>query len=68
MSISHSFNIGWEYLQKQGKMYDDNFFTRFKDNISEMFERGECDKGAKITADIVELDLQKIYPDDYTLP
>ena len=49
-------------------MYGDNFITHFKDDIAEMFERRERDKGEKITAEIMEVDPKRIYPDDYDLP
>ena len=39
--------------QKKGKMYGDNFITHFKDDIAGIFERGERDKGAKMTAEII---------------
>ena len=51
-----------------GKMYGDNFNTRFKDNIADIFECGDCDKGANMTAEITEVELYKRYPDDYALP
>ena len=33
-----------------------------------MFERGEHDKDENMTAEFMAVDLQRIYPDDYTLP
>ena len=40
-------------VKKKGKMYGDNFITHFKDDIAGIFERGERDKGAKMTAEII---------------
>ena len=68
LSISNSFNSGWARCQNQGKMYGDNFITYLKDCIAEFFERGECGKGAKMTAEIMEVELQRRYPDDYVIP
>ena len=68
LSILHSFNRGWKRCQKQGNMYGDTSITRFKVNISEMFERGECEKGAKMNSEIMEVYLQRGYPDCYALP
>ena len=68
MSIYHFFNNGWARYQKQGKMYSDNFITSFKDDIFEMFERREHDKGKKITSEIMEVDLLIIYFFDYDIP
>ena len=33
-----------------------------------MFDFGECDKGSNITAEIMEVELQRRYMDDYDLP
>ena len=33
-----------------------------------MFERGESDKGANMTSEIMKIELQRRYPDDYDLP
>ena len=49
-------------------MDGDIFVTLFKDNIAEMFEHGERNKGEKITAEIMEVVMQIIYPDNYDLP
>ena len=49
-------------------MYGDNFITNFKEDIDEMFECKDHDKGANITADIMDIDLRRKYSDDYTLP
>ena len=49
-------------------MYSDNFITSFKDDIFEMFERREHDKGKKITSEIMEVDLLIIYFFDYDIP
>ena len=38
-------------------MYHDTWIKRTKENIYEIFEHKECDKGAKITADIMEVDM-----------
>ena len=54
LSISHLFNDGWAHCQKQGKIYGDNFVTHFKEDIDEMFENGEHDKGAKETTEICQ--------------
>ena len=59
--ISHSFNRCLARHCKQGKMYGDNFIARFKDNISDMFKRGEHDKGTNMTAEIMEVELQRRY-------
>ena len=48
-------------------MYGDNFIARFKDYIDDMFKCGECDKGENMTADIMEVDLQRRYTDDCSL-
>ena len=40
----------------------------FKDNIDEIFERGEREKGSNMTAEIMELDIHRIYIDDCDLP
>ena len=50
LSISHYFNCVWVSCQNQGNVYGDNFITRFKDNVSDMFENGELDKDADMTA------------------
>ena len=68
LSISHLFNCGWARCQKIVQMYGDNLITPFKDDIAEIFACGERKKGAKIIADIMEVELQIIYPDYYALP
>ena len=52
---------------KQDKMYGDTFIARFSNDIFETFEWGDCDKDTKTTADTMELDLQRIYPENYAL-
>ena len=64
LSILNLFNCGWEYCKKQGKIYGDTLITRFRDDISEKFEREEREKGAEMTGDTIELELKRRYPDD----
>ena len=45
-------------------MYGDNLITSFKDNIYDMFERGDIEKGENITAEIMEVDLRRRYTND----
>ena len=68
LSILHSFNHRWARCKKQGKSYGDTLITQFMEDICEVFERGERDKGAKMTSGIIEVGLQRIYPDYYALP
>ena len=53
---------------KQGMIYGDTFNTHFKNDIAEMSEFGDCNKGANMTVDIMEVDLYIRYPDYYSLP
>ena len=39
-------------------MYGYNFITRFKDDVSEIFECGEHAKGAKMNTQIMEVELK----------
>ena len=48
-------------------MYGNTFITSFKDGISDMFERGQSEKVANTTAEIMEIQPQRKYPDDYAL-
>ena len=54
--------------QNQGTIYGDNLIKRLKDDIVEMFEHGDHKKGEKMTEDIMEVEMQRIYPDNYALP
>ena len=45
-------------------MYGDNFITRFKDYISDMFERREHENSLNMTAEIMKVDMQIKYPDN----
>lgn len=49
-------------------MYGDSFITIFKGNIAEMFKRGERDKNAKMTAQIIQVNLHRRYPYYFALP
>ena len=64
ISTSHPFNHRWEILQHQDKMYGDTFITHLNNNIDEVFERRERDKGEKIIEEIMEVKLQSRYIDD----
>ena len=64
LSILNSFNRGWAHRQNQGKMYGDNFITSFKDDIYDMFERGDIEMGENITAEIMDVDLWRRYTND----
>ena len=68
LSILHWINPWWERRQNQGKMYGDFLITCFKDNISDMLEHREHEKGENIMEDIMEVELHIRYPDHYDIP
>ena len=66
--IYHLFNHGWYNCQNQWKMCGDTLNARFKGDIAETFECRYRDKVAKMTSDIMEVELQRRYPDSYYPP
>ena len=52
LSIFNLFNCVQTCRPKQGNIYGGTFVAWFQGEISELFERGESDKGENMTADI----------------
>ena len=68
LSISHQLNCGWVCCQKQGNMYGVTLIKHFRDNIDEMFKCVDHYNGENMTAQIMEVECYRRYPDDYALP
>jgi hypothetical protein len=66
--VGHSFPPGWAIRLKKGEMYGAKYVTIFRDEIRDMFSRGEYNKAYKIGPGRILKSLRARYPDRFDLP